>query len=369
MQEAHDMKKILGLLLAFCLVFILAMDAYAAGKPSFTKQPVTSTTNKKGTVSFSVKISGSIKSLTWYFIDPATGNSYTGKQLAKAVKGVKVTGPNSKKITLKKVPDSMHGWTVYCHVNGNGYKVDSEHVQLLVYGLEPPAQGPVGADTKADAEKPEAKTEPDKKDDSNKSDETKKTETNEKAGDSSAETNADEESNMTNLPDNIFTVSCSSKLLRKLDSAGKIVEGEPSSSLEFTNTGSFIVSSEEPIKSWTINGVRFEPSEPIKEFRIMNVTGATALDVKIIRATAASLQVDTSHMCQVTCNGCTFTYLRGGLRSVTSGQVPAGAAINVVADSSDLAAAGYRINGAEPVKLGMASFQYIVTDNVEISTK
>ncbi len=348
MQEAYGMKRIPGLILALCLVFVLVANAYAAGKPAFTKQPVTSTTNKKGTVSFSVKTSGTIQSLTWYFLDPETGSSYTGKQLAKTFKGLGVTGPNSKKITLKKVPEAMHGWTVYCHVNGNGYKIDSDRVQLLVYGLEPPAQGPVEEEKKPAAEKP---------DNDSKA-----------AGDADVE-GEDEESSAGSLADNTFTVSCSSRLLRKLDSAGKVIEGEPASSLEFTNTGSFIVTSEEPIKSWTVNGIRFEPTEPINEFKIMNVTGSITLDVKINRATAASLQVDESHMCHVTCNGCTFSYLRGQLMSVTSGDVPAGAAINVVADSSDLAAAGYRINGADPVKVGLTSFQYIVTDDVEISTK
>ena len=343
-QEAYDMKKIPVLILAICLVFVMAVDAYAAGKPAFTKQPVTSTTNKKGTVSFSVKTSGTIQSLTWYFIDPATGNSYSGKQLAKAFKGLGVAGPNSKKITLKKVPDSMHGWTVYCHVNGNGYKIDSDRVQLLVYGLEPPAQGVVEADVTEKPSKSEAEEKP-------------------------SETAGDDESGAVIPQDNTFTVSCSSRLLRKLDSSGKVIDGDPVSSLEFTNTGSFMVSSEEPIKSWSVNGIRFEPAEPINEFKIMNVTGSITLDVKINRATAASLQVDESHMCQVTCNGCTFSYLRGQLIYDASGQEPAGAAINVVADSSDLAAAGYRINGAEPIKIGLTSFQYIVTDDVEISTK
>ena len=349
MQEAYCMKKITGVILILCLVLVLAVDAFAAGKPAFTKQPVTSTTNKKGTVSFSVKTSGTIQSLTWYFIDPDTGSTYSGKQLAKAYKGLGVTGPNSKKITLKKVPESLHGWTVYCHINGNGYKIDSDRVQLLVYGLEPPAQGVVEAD---------------KTDDSKSSGDSARETAGNEGGDS-----IDDESAGNSSADNSFTVSCSSKLLRKLDASGNPVEGDPSSSLQFTDTGSFIVTSEDPIKSWSVNGIRFEPTEPVNEFKVLNVTGSMSLNVKINRATAASMQVDESHMCHVTCNGCTFSYIRGQLISVTSGDVPAGAAISVVADSTELAANGYRINGAEPDKIGMTAFQLIVTDDVEISTK
>ena len=36
MQETDDMKKIWGIVLALCLVFALAADAFAAGKPAFT---------------------------------------------------------------------------------------------------------------------------------------------------------------------------------------------------------------------------------------------------------------------------------------------------------------------------------------------
>ena len=344
------MKKITGVILVLCLVFLLAVDAFAAGKPAFTKQPVTSTTNKKGSVSFSVKTSGTIQSLTWYFIDPETGNSYSGKQLSKAFKGLGVAGPNSKKITLKKVPDAMHGWTVYCHINGNGYKIDSDKVQLLVYGLEPPAQGAVETDKTEDDSKPSGNT-------------TRETEGNE------GEDISDDESAGNSSADQSFTVSCSSRLLRKLDSSGNPAEGDPASSLQFTGTGSFVVTSDDPIKSWSVNGIRFEPSEPINEFKVLDVTGSMALNVKINRATAASMQLDESHMCHVTCNGCTFSYIRGQLISVTSGDVPAGAAISIVADSTELAANGYRINGAEPDKIGMTSFQLIVTDDVEISTK
>ena len=50
------MKKIISLVLAFCIVFAFASEAFAAGKPTITKQPETSTTSKKGAVSFSISL-------------------------------------------------------------------------------------------------------------------------------------------------------------------------------------------------------------------------------------------------------------------------------------------------------------------------
>ena len=343
------MKKILGLILALCLVLVLAADAFAAGKPAITKQPVSATTSKKGTVSFSVKTSGSIQSLTWYFIDPVSGKSYSGKQLSKEFKGISVSNPNGKKITLKKVPESMHGWTVYCHLNGNGYKVDSDRVQLLVYNMEPPAEGIVPAESGSDSD-----SDGDSSVDSSNN---------------AANEDLDDGESIAEVQDKTITVSCSSKVLRKLDSAGKPVEDAPASRLEFTNTGSFIVSSDEPIISWSVNGIQFEPAEPVSEFKVLNVTSNTSLSIKVNRPTVASVQVDESHMCKVTCVGCTFSYLPGKLRSVTSGEVPAGAPINIVADSTELAASGYRINGAEPTNAGLTSFRFFVNEDVEISLK
>ena len=136
------MKKVIGLILVFILVFAVASGALAGSRPKITRQPETRTVKAGGTVSFSIKTTGTVKIITWYFIDPATGESYTGKQLSGVVKGLKVQNPNSSKITLSKVPESMHGWTVYAHVNGNGYNFDSDKAQLLISGIRAECSDP-----------------------------------------------------------------------------------------------------------------------------------------------------------------------------------------------------------------------------------
>ena len=109
----------------------------------------------------------------------------------KLFKKIKVVGPNRTKITLNRVPEEMHGWTVYAHLNGNGYKVNSERVQLLVYGMEPPADGPI--------EGPEGDVDSD---------------------DSSSKKKADaEDSGETEPEEKSFTISCNEKALRKIDAA------------------------------------------------------------------------------------------------------------------------------------------------------
>ncbi len=349
------MKKIIGLILVFVLLFAVASEAFAGSRPQITKDPETATVKKGGKVSFSIKTKGTVSTVIWYFVDPVTGNEYSGKKLAGAVKGVKVVGPtNSKKITLNKVPEEMHGWKVYAHVNGNGYKIDSQQATLLIAGMDVPEETPAELPAEVPAEVPSE----------------------EPAEEPPAEPVADDQSETPDLSEDetqeadegpkVFTISATSKILRPLDDSGKVIDYTPASSLEITGIGYVLISSEDPIISWTLNGIRVQPAEPVNEFRILNVTSDLSVDIKTSRVSAADAVVDENHMCRVTCSGCTFSYIRGNLRSVTEGEVPAGAPINIVADTSDLAKDGYSINGAEPENQGKASFQFVVNEDVNI---
>ena len=249
----------------------------------------------------------------------------------------------------------MHGWTVYCQVNGNGYRVESEHVTLLVYGLEAPAHD---SDKQPAAE--ESPVTEKAKDNNNPAAAENSPQEDGQAVDTDGDSGAQNRT---------FRVTCSAKALRTLDSSGTVADNDPVSELEFTGTGSFIVTSEDMIKSWTINGIRFEPDEPVKEFTITNATQNISVTLNTSRVSAASIEIDENRLCRVTCIGCTFTYIRGGLRSVTEGEVPAGAPINVIADSSDMAVSGYRINGGDPINAGLGSFRIIVNEDMEISLR
>ena len=81
------MKKLLTLILALCLVFVFTADALAA-RPKIVKQPETSVTDKKGSVTFTIKTSGDVAAIIWHFVDPETGTDITGTKLEKAVRGV-----------------------------------------------------------------------------------------------------------------------------------------------------------------------------------------------------------------------------------------------------------------------------------------
>ena len=366
------MKKIIGLILALCLVFTLCANAFADSKPTITQQPETSTTSKKGSVSFSIKVKGTVSSYTWYFINPATGEKVSGRKLNTVVKGVKVSNPNSKKITLSKVPESMHGWLVYCHINGNGYKIDSDQVMLLVYGMEAPesaasAQTDEQAQEGAETAEAQPETEPKAQPETQTEAEPETQAETQPEGEAQAQDGTDEEI-YDGQPDAV-TVSASAKVLYKLDSSGSKAEEAPVSKLEFTGSCDILVQSDEPIVSWTINGVRIQPAEPVTEFKLIGVSSNVSMDLKINKASAADAQVDESKLCHVVCEGCTFTYMPYKLLSVTEGDVPSGAPIRISANTGDGADAGYSINGGEPEGQGAANYQFTVTEDVKIVSK
>jgi hypothetical protein len=252
----------------------------------------------------------------------------------------------------------MHGWLVYCHINGNGYKIDSDQVMLLVYGMEAPEntvpapapaenedQGKEGAETAETQPETQTETQPE------------------------AQAQDVPEDEMFAAEPDAITVSASAKVLYKLDASGNKTDESPVSKLEFTGSSDILVASEEPIISWTINSVRIQPTEPVTEFKLVSVSSNVSMDIKIKQASAADAQVDESNMCHVVCEGCTFTYLPYKLMSVTEGDVPAGAPIRISANTSEGADAGYTINGGEPEGEGSANYQFTVTEDVKIVSK
>ena len=389
-QEAFMMKRFLGLVLALCLILGIAAEAAAAGKPVFSQQPESATTDRKGTVSFSVKVkaNGSKVSYTWYFVNPATGEKVSGKNLSKTVKGVKVAKPNTPKITLKKVPAEMHGWLVYCHINGNGYKQDSDQVVLDVYGMEPvsdpsaqpeeagePAAGPEqpaeGTETAEPAEGGEtAEPAPEVGEPAEPAEGGETAEAVPEGAEAAEPAAADDpESEGADYVSRDITVSASAAFLIPIDSMGKATSDTPVSTLTFTDTGNVSIRSEEPIKSWTINGIRFESGNPQNTINLFNISEDLTISLSTEQKTAASAQVDESVVCKVTCEGCAFTCATKGIRNATEGEVPSGSLITVFAKDSSALPNGYVINGAEAAYKNKASFQLTVTEDTNITLK
>ena len=354
------MKRIVGLILVFCLVFSMIAEAAAEPKWEITEQTKVTVKEKKGkatSITVTVKAKGKGIKYQWVFVDPEdSSRTSTGKKVAKEIKelkGLVVKGATSNKLTLTKIPDALNGWSVYCHLYSNAYKLDTDPVIITLPGMEEPS-------AESESEGKDSESGEDAK--SGKTEETAERKSSDEEG------GEDEEGEGATEEPKEFTVSANGNILYKADSMGN-PDGDAVSSLTFTGSGNVVVKSEDPFKSWTVNGVRFEPEEEISSFKMLNLSSDTSISLKVAAKTAASAKVDESNMLTVTCKGCTFTYLRGGLKKVASGKVPSGAVIYVFADSYDAAANGYVVNGGEAQSLGAASMQVTVTEDTEIVVK
>jgi len=366
------MKKVVSLLLVLCLVLGIASVALAAGAPRINKHPESKTTNKNRQVTFSIDAENfSQKESGWRFINPETGEEFTVIQLRddvfKSEKFDYKASDKKRKITLINVPDAMHGWEVYMHLAGNGYELNSEHVRLWCYGLEEgqltasaadvapdePAEPPVEEPAESPAEEPaEVPDEPPVE---------------ETPAEAPAETPVEEPETLPYNPDEprIITVSAENLTLCPVDARGNLLEDQAAATLTFENSGSVAVRSDAPVKYWLINGIRIEPVESVTGFVLKNIMTDLSISAKLDQAGSAA-DVDPDTPCQVTCTGCSFTYRKGGLSSVTSGTVPLGATIIVFTDNAD---AGYSINGGAPEHAGSTSFRLEITGDTTITVQ
>ncbi len=342
-------KRLVAFLLVLALALAITVSAYAAGSPKISRQPESATTDSKGTVSFSIK-ARDFKGLTWKFVNPETGEEYTGKTLPSAFKGLKVDGANKQKITLKKVPDEMHGWTVYAHLTGNGYEVDSDKVQLFVNGLPDPSAASAAPPAESAAE---TVTEP--------------------AAPAEVVPAAEPETATVTDPQPVpvqsstVTIRGEEVTLYPLDEEGSVLTDQGASELTFDKVARFAVQAPGTVRYWRINDMILEPYGSMDGFIFTNVTSDMTFSAVLSGVQVAS--ADSGDGVLVSCTGCTFSVSGNDEVYLTSGRVPSGTAITILADSRDAAAGGYSINGGSFERAGKLSFRLVVTEDTYIQTR
>jgi hypothetical protein len=385
-------KKFVSLLLVLCLVLGIASVALAAGAPRINRHPESKTTNKNRQVTFSIDAENfSQKESGWRFVNPATGEEFNVIQLRddvfKSEKFDYKASDKKKKITLLNVPDAMHGWEVYMHLAGNGYELDSERVRLWCYGLEEgqipasatdavPEEQPVEQppEEQPPVEQPVEQSPVEQPVEQSPVEQPVEQPPVEQPAEQPVELPAEtpeeqpaEEPELSYNPDEprIITVTADNVTLCPVDARGNLLEDQAAAILTFENSGSVAVRSDVPVKYWLINGIRIEPVESVTGFVLKNVMTDLSISAKLDQAGSAT-EVDPNTPCQVTCTGCSFTYRKGGLSSVTSGTVPLGATIIVFTDNAD---AGYSINGGAPEHAGSTSFRLEITGDTTIAVQ
>ena len=366
------MKKTVSVLLILCLMLSISWTAFAVGAPKITQQPVSVTTDKKGNVTLTFRgVDFVPNESSWHFIEPETGKEWTGPQLrdemkARKVKNFSLTASDGKqKLVLSGVPEFMHGWEAYVVLCGGGFKIESDHIRIWYYGLEKTEsddalQKSSGVATSLSTGAPASDT-------AAPADNTAASDT-AAAADGTAEIPAEADEPEVPAGPKIITVTADKVTLYPVDSHGEAIEDQAATSLTFEDSGSVAVRSDTPVKYWMINGIRVEPAEDLSSFVLKNITTDLVISAKLNSPSAASTEeVDPDTPCEVTCTGCLFTYHKGGLASVASGSVPAGATIIVFASDPKAAEKGFSINGEAPDHLGTTSFRLKITEDTTIS--
>ncbi len=366
------MKRLLSILMILCILLGVFGVAFAA-KPSITKQPENQTVKKGGTITISLEAKNADGGITWHFKSPA-GKEYTGRKLSDAVSGLKVSNPNSLNITLKKVPESMHGWTAYCHIGPKNGGVDSDTVMILIEGMEPPATPTPTA--KADSSSEDSKS-------GTSSDSDSKTSSKSDSSDSESEVKATPAvPTATPKPEKIVMTGNTRIELYKVDSKGEPL-GKAQQELTFTDgEADFYVklpdATEGSIEYVSVDGIRFAPDGEVRGMGIKGWPYSASVKVKVNKpgpdTTATETLVlpdetvapaDPSTLVTVTCENCRFTGYKSSYAK--SGEVPVGTTITVIA-SGGMVGKGYFINGAKKAAhKNEASFQYVVEGDTTIT--
>ena len=347
------MKRLISFLAVICMLLGTCSVSLAADRPYIKKQPVSQTVKAGESLTFSLEAENTSGSgITWYFQNPLTGESFTGKKLSSVVPGLKVKNPNSRSITLKNVPESMHGWTAYCHLGPKSGGVNSDTVMILIAGLpvpEMPSPTPgISTESSVDNEVSEAVPTP------------------------------------TPVPEPIVITGNAKIELYKVDSKGTPL-GTAQQELVFDpgTSASFLVKmpddAEGSVQYVKVGSVRLTPDAETRGMTIQGWPASASVKIKVLKpgseaeATEEALilpeesvaPVDPSSLVNVTCENCRFTGYTYSFAE--SGQVPVGSTITIIA-SGGIVGKGYFINGAKKAShKNEASFQIQIDGDTVIT--
>ena len=259
------MKKLISFLLILCLLLGCGSIAFAASKPSISSQPESQTVKAGGSVTFRIKAKN-FTALTWYFVNPENGEKTSARHISEKFKGLKVQSPNGQSLTLKKVPEGIHGWSLYCHLVGNGYQLDSDTVMIQIEGMGSPEDTSAPAPEESGTNQPEEGS----------------TVQNEESP-SETEVPSEGTEEASSEPVKPFTVTAIGELqLYELSRSGKPA-GDPKSALSFEDEASFFVKANGYIQYLLINDIQLTPSGNVSGITIRGITKDTTIQGRVIK--------------------------------------------------------------------------------------
>ena len=107
------MNRILTALLLIVLLMVYLLPVSAAGGITITRHPEDQTVVEGGSCTYAAAGKGHT-GITWRLCSPDGTEDFPFTYAAEHFPGLRVSGKNSNKLTLKNIPGEMDGWLVYC---------------------------------------------------------------------------------------------------------------------------------------------------------------------------------------------------------------------------------------------------------------
>ena len=124
-------KKIISLLMLLMLLASCIPVAQAASAPEVITHPEPQIVIEGGKCTFTAAGKGHT-GITWRIQSPDGSEDFPFTDAPKHFRGLKVSGKNSNKLTLSKIPGEMDGWMVYCCYSNKTGKTNTDMVPLFV---------------------------------------------------------------------------------------------------------------------------------------------------------------------------------------------------------------------------------------------
>ena len=122
-------KRIFTILILITMV--AAIPAMAAGAPVITTQPKPCSVVKGGSCEFNAAAKNDT-GITWRLQSPDGSQDFPFTNAPEYFSGLKISGKNSDRLTLRDIPGEMDGWIVYCRYSNKAGRADTDKVVLIV---------------------------------------------------------------------------------------------------------------------------------------------------------------------------------------------------------------------------------------------
>ena len=117
-----------------------AAPPYAsASVPKITKSPTGETVDAGGSALFIAKSDDATRAI-WHFVNPDFSQDIEYTEAAQVFDGLEIIDGDTGSLALRNIPESLNGWSVYCHFSNAAGSADTDRAGITVNASKAPEQ-------------------------------------------------------------------------------------------------------------------------------------------------------------------------------------------------------------------------------------